>query len=603
MPQRNAIEVVINAINNTAGVFDDVKNSAQSLGQGLADLGANLTALGAPFLGIATKAFTAFDDLGDQVAQLETVLKSTGGAVGLTREELLRMATAAQEASVYSRTLALGAENVLLTFTNIGKTTFPRALRATLDLSTAMKQDLKSSAIQLGKALNDPIAGITALTRVGVTFTEEQKKMIASMVEAGDVAGAQGIILDEIAREFGGSAAAQVDMMSRLGNELNDLWINIGVIITPIIEAIGNMVIPILHNISQALTAMAENGDDTVGFIIVFGAALAIAGPLLMALGAGLAAVVGLLSGPLLPILALVAGLVLLVQHFGITKDQILMYLSLVKLYAEYYIQGVITAISNIIDSIKKWVEAHPAIITAILLIGGFIFGLMLIVAGLNLAFGITVGLLGLLLSPVLILAAAIAALLFVIEEFYPGGLSGILKDAGTAAQQLGYILQYYLGKAVVWVRTKFYELQIMVLETFGSILDFISGLVNNPLLQALDQRLAAGAENFNKQYLMYKAAINLAKNNLQGQANVGFTPPPLPPALGGPAAASAAPTSNTTGLDQRINSILDLIQQQKQSPITVNFQGTGGPTTPSEAQDSAHMLVNSLRSSGVPVG
>ena len=30
----------------------------------------------------------------------------------------------------------------------------------------------------LGKALNDPVKGITALGRAGVTFTDEQKKQI-----------------------------------------------------------------------------------------------------------------------------------------------------------------------------------------------------------------------------------------------------------------------------------------------------------------------------------------------------------------------------------------------------------------------------------------
>jgi hypothetical protein len=68
--------------------------------------------------------------------------------------------------------------------------------------ATPSAEALSGQAIQLGKALNDPIAGISALSRVGVTFTEEQKATIESMVKMGDVAGAQKLILAELAREF-----------------------------------------------------------------------------------------------------------------------------------------------------------------------------------------------------------------------------------------------------------------------------------------------------------------------------------------------------------------------------------------------------------------
>lgn len=99
---------------------------------------------------------------------------------------------------------------MLLTFTNIGKDVFPDATSTMLDMATAMNggltpsaEQLKGTSIQLGKALNDPISGISALSKVGVTFTEQQKKQIEAMVQAGDAAGAQKLILAELGREFG----------------------------------------------------------------------------------------------------------------------------------------------------------------------------------------------------------------------------------------------------------------------------------------------------------------------------------------------------------------------------------------------------------------
>jgi len=100
------------------------------------------------------------------------------------------MADSLQRVTTFDDEAITGAQSLLLTFTKIGRDVFPEATRTVLDMSQALGQDLKSSSIQLGKALNDPITGITSLTRVGVTFTAEQKKLIESLVKTGQVAEA-----------------------------------------------------------------------------------------------------------------------------------------------------------------------------------------------------------------------------------------------------------------------------------------------------------------------------------------------------------------------------------------------------------------------------
>lgn len=153
----------------------------------------------------------AFNKQQSAEKQLETVLKSTGQAAGLTANEIKNMASSLQELTTFGDEAILQGQNLLLTFTNIGKDVFPAATETILDMSQALGQDLKSSAVQLGKALNDPTVGITALSRVGVSFTEQQKAQIKAMQEAGDTAGAQTLILKELQKEFGGSAKAAKD--------------------------------------------------------------------------------------------------------------------------------------------------------------------------------------------------------------------------------------------------------------------------------------------------------------------------------------------------------------------------------------------------------
>ncbi len=144
-------------------------------------------------------------------AQVRAAIESTKGAAGRSFEELKAQAEDLAKVTLFDDDSTKGAQALLLTFKNIKTEVFDQAIPLAQDLSTAFGQDLKSSAIQLGKALDDPIRGVTALRRVGVSFTEDQQKMIKSLVETGDVAGAQRLILAELETEVGGSARAAAE--------------------------------------------------------------------------------------------------------------------------------------------------------------------------------------------------------------------------------------------------------------------------------------------------------------------------------------------------------------------------------------------------------
>lgn len=178
--------------------------------------------------GAAMKKYIANTIEAEQVqAQLEQRIKSTGGAAGLTVTELNKMAEALQFSTTFDDESIGQAQGVLLTFTKLGRDVFPRATEAVLDMSIALGTDLKSAALQVGKALNDPVKGMTALSRAGVQFSEAQTDTIKRLVETGKVAEAQQIILAELETQMGGSARAARDTLGgalqALGNSFNNL--------------------------------------------------------------------------------------------------------------------------------------------------------------------------------------------------------------------------------------------------------------------------------------------------------------------------------------------------------------------------------------------
>ena len=169
-------------------------------------------------------------------------IKATGEAAGITAEEIFKMASSLQDVTTFGDEAIIGGQNLLLTFKNLGKDVFPRATEIMLDMSEAMGQDMKSSAIQLGKALNDPTVGLTALSRVGITFNEQQKEQIKSMQQSGDIAGAQAIILKELESQFGGVARASAQgtgVFIQLKNIMGDLAEDIGRELAPVLITVA----------------------------------------------------------------------------------------------------------------------------------------------------------------------------------------------------------------------------------------------------------------------------------------------------------------------------------------------------------------------------
>ena len=147
-------------------------------------------------------------------AQTAAVLKSTGGAARVTAQQIEQLSARLERKSMLDDEAIQSGQNLLLTFTKIrneagkGNDIFNQTVQAMVDVSTAMGIDANTAAIQLGKALQDPIRGVGQLRRVGVSFTEAQRDQIKTLVESGKTMEAQKMILRELEIQFGGSALA-----------------------------------------------------------------------------------------------------------------------------------------------------------------------------------------------------------------------------------------------------------------------------------------------------------------------------------------------------------------------------------------------------------
>lgn len=243
---------------------DGTKTSTDGMGFSLESLAGKLAttvSIGA----LAVKGFellkASIDAYGESelvAAQVNAVLQSTNEIAGVTAEEIDNIADSLSKMSGADDEAIKRGEALLLTFTRIGSDVFPQATEAALNMSMAMGTDLQSSIIQVGKALNEPIEGVSALRRVGVQLTDQQEEQIRKFVEVNDIVSAQKIILGELETQFGGVAAMMGDTMIGSANKLKVAWGNL-------LETLGESSAGNVKYFNESLTETVVNIDKNIG--------------------------------------------------------------------------------------------------------------------------------------------------------------------------------------------------------------------------------------------------------------------------------------------------------------------------------------------------
>lgn len=196
--------------------------------------------------------------------KLAAVLKATGNAAGVSLDEIKKYASELQRLTGIGDEATISMASVLATFKDVKGDVFRRAMKLVLDMNTVLAgagEDVspQRTAIQLGKALNDPILGITALRRVGVSFSVVQLELIKNFVKTNQLAKAQGVILDELSAEFGGAAVAMgktfVGTMKRFVAAVGDIGEAVGDIFIPDIEKMMKVVLRVQFRIADWIRA------------------------------------------------------------------------------------------------------------------------------------------------------------------------------------------------------------------------------------------------------------------------------------------------------------------------------------------------------------
>ena len=234
---------------------------------GIQNLGSKLLGLGALVAGaFAVRAIVDFGRESIAAAEavqvanrrLEAVAKATnvfGKETSAVTKRLIEFAEAQEMIIATDAEVIKGVQAQLLSFKRLSESAgqvggvFDRVTKAAFDMAAAGFGSAESNAIALGKAFEDPIKGLTALRRSGTIFTEEQQALIKTLVQSGDLLGAQTVILNELETQYGGTAEATGSWATRLQLAFDNVKEAAGASLLPIFEQFAqyliNTVIPV----------------------------------------------------------------------------------------------------------------------------------------------------------------------------------------------------------------------------------------------------------------------------------------------------------------------------------------------------------------------
>jgi hypothetical protein len=267
-PASRALQALDGVSSEVRGGLEAMSGRLGAVGSGLARLGPIGLAAGAALAGIGIAVSKSIEEAAEadrSYRRLEAVLKATGYASGLTAKQIAAFSDGIEASTLATAEGVQDAAAILATFRSVSGDTFTRALTLAQDMAAVFGQDLSSAATQLGKALEDPIDGLTALRRVGVSFSDSQKELIRTLVETGRTADAQRVILDALEKQVGGAGAAEAGGLTGATNRLGDAWGNLLEAIgrTPAVTGIAQGALDLLSSAIEGLTGALA--DDPIG--------------------------------------------------------------------------------------------------------------------------------------------------------------------------------------------------------------------------------------------------------------------------------------------------------------------------------------------------
>jgi len=364
----STVKIIIKGIDETEKAISSSTANLQKMGKTMTKVGGAMTVgLTVPIVaGFGAMIYSAMESE-TEITELNTVLESTKGIAGVTADQLLEQANALQQVTKFGDESIISGQSMLLTFTNIGKDVFPQATEAMLNMAEKFGS-IDQASIQLGKALNDPIQGVTALRRVGIQLSDVQEQQIKDFMAVGDFASAQKVILGELETQFGGLARAAGEttagQMAIMQNQLGELSEDLGRELIPLLIELIPVLIEFVRMLRETSPELKKAGLAVLAVIAALGPLISMVGSAITLFGSlsgtalpAVGAALGAVSLPVAALIAAIGALIFVIIKFGDDAW------NTITMIAAIMRQLLVNAIESVVD---RWIAGFDGIVGAI---------------------------------------------------------------------------------------------------------------------------------------------------------------------------------------------------------------------------------------------
>ena len=328
--------------------------SCNNVGGRIKGIGSNMKEVSVAVGAIFWKSLKNWETQASAIATLENNLKRRQESLGYTSEQIQKMASDMQGKSIFGdESIIQNVTNQLLTFDKVNGDTFKRANQAVLDMTSklyganATAEQMRPIALSVGKALQNPAEAMNSLGRVGVKFTEQQRKAVKQLVATGQSAKAQEFILRSLEKQYNGSAEAlgNTQPLKQLANAFDDM-------LEPLGQIVQEFLIPLVKVATSAIGVFNNFPKPIKTTIVTIMGLIAIASPLLMVIGSVIQAV-GTIATVGSTVLGVIRGWQIATKVM--TAVQWAMNASLYGCPVVWIIAGIIAIIAIIVLLVKHW--------------------------------------------------------------------------------------------------------------------------------------------------------------------------------------------------------------------------------------------------------
>ena len=258
--------------------FKQVGDRVKNIGKSLA------LRVTAPLLAVAAVSIRNAKIQIEAERKVRTGVELLGKRSAFTTDQLFKMASRLQLVSNFGDEDILGgAINSLLRFEGIATNPkiFTAVTQGVIDIAAKTGKPLRGVADTLGRALQEPLTQLSLLERT-VTFSVKEKERIKELAKAGDLVGAQLIIIKNIREQFGGFAK---DLSETDVGQLNQGMMALGDSLETVGKSLIKSLVPMAKKLKEVALAFDALAPKTKENIINFGLIAAAVGPALIALG------------------------------------------------------------------------------------------------------------------------------------------------------------------------------------------------------------------------------------------------------------------------------------------------------------------------------